>query len=317
MAHELEIVNGQAQMFYVNQTPWHGLGRHLDAPPSVREAIVAAGLDWTVGLKPLFTQEGEKAPALATFRQDTNKLLGVVGPNYKPLQNEEAFNFFDPFLQNGLASLETAGSLREGKRIWVLAKIKADPMTIVPGDEVEKFVLLSNSHDGTTAIRVGFTPIRVVCANTLAMAHSDAASKLIRVRHTGDVVTNVEKLGEIMNLANAEFEANAEQYKFLATRQISASDLQKYVKIVFDLPEDNKRESRVLGRVISMFEKGRGNDLPGVAGTYWAAYNAAIEYLQYEKGKNPDIRLDSNWFGQSASINKKALEVATILAKAA
>lgn len=315
MAHELEIANGQARMFYVNETPWHGLGIPLLNPPTVHEGIVAAGLNWSVGMKPLFTSDGTPVPAQATFRQDDGKILGVVGPQYKPLQNIEAFNFFDPFLQNGLATLETAGSLRQGTRIWVLAQIKADPMKVVGEDEVRKFILLSNSHDGTTAVRVGFTPIRVVCANTLAMAIDSRDSALIRVRHAGDVAANVQKLGEIMNLANATFEANAEQYRFLTTKQINAADLKKYVELVFDIDLKTDRESRILAKVIPLFEKGRGNDLEGVKGTYWAAYNAAIEYMQYEKGKDQDRRLDNNWFGAEAARNRKALDIATTMAK--
>ncbi len=318
MAHEIENINGQVPMFYVNETPWHGLGKHLDAPPTVREGIVAAGLDWNVGLKPLITKDlHEDVPALATYRETDGQILGVVGPNYTPLQNIEAFNFFNPFLEAGLCTLETAGALRGGKRIWVLAKIKSDPIEVAKGDEVLKFILLSNSHDGTTAVRVGFTPIRVVCANTLGWAHESAASQLIRVRHGANVAENVEKLGEIMDVANSKFNAQAEQYQFLANRQINAADLKKYVEVVFDINPDGKRKSQVMEKVIPLFEKGKGNDLASIKGTYWAAYNAAIEYMQYEKGKSREVRLDSNWFGANVGLNKKALEVATTMAKLA
>jgi phage/plasmid-like protein (TIGR03299 family) len=308
MAHEVE------KMLYVGSAPWHGLGtRFIEAPP-LSEAIVAAGLDWKVGTKPLFTADGTPVPAKATIRESDNSILGVVGPTYKPLQNLEAFNFFAPFIDQKLATIETAGSLREGKRVFILAKLALDPTTIVKGDDIEKYVLLSNSHDGTLAVRVGFTPIRVVCNNTLQIAHNDQASKLIRVRHSGNIVQNLENLREVMNLANQQFEASAEQYRFLATKQINSLDLAKYVKLIFADPKSENGGERVLAQIIPLFEKGRGNDMIGVKGSMWAAYNAVSEYLQYERGTDSHNRLDSMWFGNSASLNKKALDIAIMMA---
>ena len=317
MAHEVEIKNGVGSMFYVGDRPWHGLGVPLLNPPTIEEGLEAAGLNWTVGLKPLYTAEGVDVSANATVRESDGSILGVVGQSYEPLQNMEAFKFFQPFLDNGLAELQTAGSLREGRRVWVLAKIKADPMVIKGRDTVEKFILLSNSHDGTQAVRVGFVPIRVVCANTLAAAHKDEASKLIRVRHSAQVVANVEALGAIMNVANQTFEANAEQYRMLASKQINAADLKKYIQVVMNIDPDSERESSVMAKIIPMFEKGRGNDMSEIAGTYWAAYNGITEFLQYVKGKDPAIRLDNAWFGTGMTINQRALETAVMMAKVA
>lgn len=320
MAHEVE------QMMYVGETPWHKLGKRFIEAPTLDEAIVAAGLNWRVTTEPLFAGNGEEAPALLTRRSSDQSILGVVGPSYEPLQNLDAFQFFKPFIESGEAAIETAGSLRMGKRVFVLAKIKRDPLKIVAGDDVEKYVLLSNSHDGTLAVRVGFTPIRVVCANTMAMAHDSSASKLIRIKHTKNVVDNLEKIREVMNLADSEFESTAEQFRVLASRQINQSDLEKYVKLVFST---NKRlaeaegdlstieNKRLMKDIQPLFEKGRGNDMPGVRGTYWAAYNAISEHLQYVRGNDEQVRLDNLWFGQGASLNKKALTVGVTLATAA
>ena len=118
-------------------------------------------------------------------------MLGVVGPRYTILQNQDAFKWFQPFLEAKEAALHTAGSLRGGSRIWVLAKLNREPLVIAQGDEVEKYLLLSHSHDGSLAVRVGFTPIRVVCQNTLSMAHNADASKLIRFKHTKDIHENL------------------------------------------------------------------------------------------------------------------------------
>lgn len=343
-------------MFSVKETPWHKLGVVILNAPSIKEGISLAGLDWDVRVDSLTRPDGLNVDgfAKAFVRSDNNATLGVVGPKTHPLQNKTAFDFFQSFVDANEAFLETAGSLDEGRKVWVMAKISRPNSEIVKGDEVAKFVLLSNAHDGTTAVRVGFTPIRVVCANTLAMAHGDKASKLIRVRHSKAVEKNLEAVRETMNLADEEFEATAEQFRFLASRQINASDLRKYVKTVFKMnPDDNEistRSSNILTEILrhheekthmiasamsavkmlpahvpdesstalmkveKFFEAGRGTDNVPSRGTYWTAYNAVNEYLNYERGHNPDTRLNSLWFGQNAATNRVALEVATDMA---
>jgi phage/plasmid-like protein (TIGR03299 family) len=313
MAHKIE----NNEMMYVGATPWHGLGVKLNDNPSIEDAIKAAGLDWEVQLMPLYLADGRKVSRQASVRTDKNLILGDVGPGYHVLQNHDAFQWFQPFLESGAATLETAGALESGKRIWIQAKIKADPIEIVKNDPVEQYVLLAHAHDGTLAIRCGFTAQRVVCYNTLSMAVNRSDSQLIRVRHTSAMLDNLEKIQEVMDLSRQEFIASCEQYKLLASRQISKADLEKYVKTVFELPETQKRESKVLTSVVSMFEHGKGNNMPGVAGTVWAAYNAVTEYMTWEQGRTADARLNKLWFGQNVKTNREALEVAVELAKAA
>lgn len=326
MAHE---IRENDNMFSVNEVPWHRLGIILPTAPKIDEGIAAAGLGWEVGTKKLITTDNMPVDALATYRKDNNEILGVVGKNYKVLQNKEAFQFFQPFLDANEATLETAGSLMNGRRVWVLAKINRPDSVIVAksDDRVSKFILLSNSHDGTLAIRVGYTPIRVVCNNTLTAAHAGRGSALLRIKHMGDVVQTLNDVRDVMNLADQTFEATAEKYRILAGKEINGKDLEKYVKIVFATPkqeedailsgEELTSGARVMGRITELFEHGRGNDLPGVKGTMWAAYNAVTEYLQYERGNNEATRLDSLWFGAGATMNKKALQTAVEIATAA
>ena len=323
MSAEIEIINGKASYFGVGEPAWHRLGTTLNAPPTVREAITLAGLDWTVRLQPLhmrFDGDEMDVPGYATVRDSDRKVLGVVGTDYEPLQNQDAFDFFQPWLDEGLATLETAGSLRGGKRVWVLAKLRSDNMVIVKGDEIAKFVLLSNGHDGNLAIRTGFTGIRVLCANTMAEAHGSKTSKLLRIRHSKKSKEALLGLREVMNLAEKEFEATADQFRYLASKGVVAEDLKTFVKQVFKpkvleggplvTHADESDCERLMGRIIPLFEKGRGNDLPGVAGTMWAAYNAVNEYLAYDRGRTDDGRLHSLWFGDSARLNQRALQVA-------
>lgn len=319
MAHEIEVVSGKAAMAYAGATPWHELGTAVEEADLYdwEKFCTKSGLDWDAELVPLETFDTQQMVTYRAVRRKTDqKIIGVVGPRYTILQNKDAFKWFTPFLASKEASLHTAGCLCEGSRVWVLAKLQRDPLVIVPGDEIEKYLLLSHSHDGTLAVRVGFTPIRVVCANTLAMAHNSNASKLIRIKHSRSVNTNLDNIRDIVNLANSEFEATAEQYKNLATKNINQQDLKAYVKKVLEIEDDadaSKRSLNQMEEVIRLFEEGRGNNIPSVKGTWWAAYNGFTEWLSYERGTENN-RLNSLWFGDSANLNKKALEIALTMA---
>lgn len=325
-------------MTYFGAVPWHGLGSPI--PVEERYNLAAgrlrAGLDWGVTLEPLYMQqlvgdvnfgESQRAEyvaveqAKAVVRDTDKRVLGVVGPRYTPLQNREAFDWFQPMFDAKLCALNTAGSLCDGEKVWILAEIMgAKPIEIVRGDEVGRFLMISNSHDGTTSVRVGFTPVRVVCANTLAMAHNSAASKLIRLRHHKDIKLNLDKVRDIINLANQEFEATAEQYRLLASRHINQVDLKKYVRLAAGVDESVKDEdvpTRTQNIMLDMLNKiagGIGQGIERVKGTWWAAYNGVNEYLNYSKGRTPSNRLDNLWFGTGTADNVKLLDAAIALA---
>lgn len=318
--------------------PWHGLGQKIsdtdryDIVASIRDS----GLGWGVDLVELFMNDrhpdtGAIVPRsmkdfVQAVRRDTDKkVLGTVGPRYTPLQNTDAFKWFQPMLDAKLCSLDTAGSLDEGSKVWILAEVKADnPLVVVGDDIIKRYLLLSNSHDGTTAVRIGFTPIRVVCANTLSMAHSNAGSKLLRLRHSKSLYENLDKLQEVINLANKEFDATAEQYRFLANKRcVNKKDLQKFVRIMAGIKEDeldadiSTRSKNIMERMLTLMVSGSGNDSPKVKGTWWAAYNGFTQYQAWEKGNSDSSRYDSLWFGKGYNDNIKALNLATELANAA
>jgi len=326
MAHEIE------GMVYVGETPWHGLGVQLDEPPTTEEAIRMAGLDWTVRTQRVFTElDGQmaEAPAQATVRESDGSVLGVVGPGYAPLQNAKAFEFFDPFVQAGEVSLETAGSLREGRRIWVLGKVNRDPVEVVPGDAIRNYVLLANGHDGSLAVRVGFTPIRVVCNNTLQA--SLGGGSLLKIRHTKNVAEAVERVRETIDVVDQKFRSTAEQLSELSRVGVDEPTLRRYVERVFkvgkavkddelapdEVEADNGSGKRIVSNVVNLFENGRGANMPGVRGTLWGAYNAVTEYVSHERGADRERRLDQQWFGAGAAISRRALDVAVEMARAA
>ncbi len=316
--HEIEIIGDKASMAYFGDTPWHGLGNKLEESDlhDWQSACVKSGLNWDAELVPLMTSDTNmRVSRCAVRRTSDGRILGTVGPRYTILQNRDAFQWFEPYLQAKEASLNTCGSLCQGSRVWVLAKLNRTPIVIAPGDEVEKFVLLSHSHDGSLAVRVGFSPIRVVCSNTLAMAHGSAASQLIRCKHTKDIQKNLENIRETMNLANQEFEATAEQYRLLARKSINQADLNKYIRRVLKVEDEpSTRMKNTIDEIIGLCESGKGNDLPSIKNTLWSSYNGVTEWLSYQRGNNQNNRLNSLWFGDSANINKNALNTALEMA---
>ena len=327
------MVANVESMAYFGQTPWHGIGTIIQKEDRFdwKKALELSETDWLVEKQPIFhTMDDGKTYEevenhMAVRRQTDNRVLGIVGKNYTPLQNEEAFRWFAPLFDNKQVALETAGSLMDGQRVWILAEIQGiDPITVVRNDIVRRYLLLSNSHDGTSAVRVSLNPVRVVCCNTLAMAHANKQARNIRLRHGKDVVANLEEVRDIINFANKEFEATAEKYRFLASKRIiNATDLKKFVKVMLKVDED-KNESDLHGKTVSNMERllhlmvhGRGNDMPGVAGTWWGAYNGFTQLLTWEKGRSPETRLNNLWFSSAINENKKALDLALQLATAA
>lgn len=318
MSHEVE------NMFSVAQTPWHGLGTVVNQAPDAATAINLAGLNWKVLENKISWHPNGQIDTVAGWKllsRDTdNQVLGIVGENYHPLQNDKAFEFFNPFIESGLAQFETAGSLRQGKTVWILAKLNKTPIEISGGDRVEKFLLLSNGHDGTMAVRVGFTPIRVVCANTLAMSHAPGQSRLLRLFHSSRLSSRMEQVQEIINAADAKFEATAEQYRALAKSDVDQKSLEAFVDIVFGYSDQleaerkNSRRQKMVEDITRLFETGRGQNLPGARGTFWGLYNSVTEYLSYEAGRSEATRLNALWFGQNKNLNQVALDAATKLA---
>ena len=315
MAHEVE------NMFSVRQVPWHGLGVIVNEAPSAEEAIKLAGLNWRVLENQVYQYDHDMNSHVripnykALSRSDNGKALSIMKESYHPLQNEDAFKFFNPFVDSGLASFETAGSLKEGKVIWILATLNKAPIDVGGGDYVKKNLLLSNSHDGSLAVRVGFTPVRVVCNNTLTAAHGNSKSQLIRLKHSSRMMQSLDGVQSIVNAMDAKFEATAEQYKALAKKDISKNDLERFVDVIFETringtEREQSRAKKMRESITRLFENGAGQHLKSAKGTWWGAYNAVTEYLTHEANKEDESRLHSNWFGVNSKKNEEAFEFA-------
>lgn len=326
--------------FQVEKPAWHGLGRTIPADQarqmSIGDFIQAAELNWSVVKVPLMVPDAESVPnddgtALAipggargkrvashfgVYRDSDWQQLGVVGRQYVPLQNEQAFHWFQPWLDAGQATMETAGSLYGGSVVWCMAKLSQDDDEIVPGDTLRRYILLSTSHDGSQATYAGFTDIRTVCANTLAMAQKSEASKILRTKHTKSQLASLELIRKTMDLANQEFVATADQFRKMARCAICRDDLVKYVKVVLEVdegtPESPKelstRRANIIDAIVSRHDTGYGSDI--ARNTVWGAYNSVAEWLSYERGRAGETRLKSLWFGDGAKINKRAVDLA-------
>lgn len=329
MAHELQIENGKASMMYVGEVPWHGLGTKLDGPATSAEAIRAAKLDWTVRKVPLRAVEGKVKLAVPGFSalvpshkwgKPQCPVLGVVGADYRPLQNVEAFGFFDAIVGMDAAIYHTAGALRDGRRIWILAKLP-DQIRVVGDDLTDKYLLLSNGHDGATAVHIRFTPVRVVCANTLAMALSDGRS--LRVLHRPDLHRRLDEARQLLGLINDRYKQIEVEFKAMAGIQLVEKQLESYLSQVFPDPADPDRHDPLYERLREragldrtaaryFFESGKGNDALKVKGTLWAAYNGVTEYIDHSWGQFDDQqagrnqRLNSIWFGRGLQFKTKA-----------
>lgn len=244
------------------------------------------------------------------------KILGTVGKNYQLLQNKDALKVFDPIFENGLATIENAGSFHHGSKVFIEAKLSIDDMEVLPGDIVSPYILLANSCDGSLSVHFGFTPKRVACLNSLMEACK--GDKLAKVRHKANIVHNLERIREMMDFVNQKFILSVEQYKELTKIAVNAEQFKQYVKDVFSQDPDTEtdRKSRVIDDLEKLFESSPGSDIPGVRGTAWAAYNAVNYFIGNQRGNvstTPDKRKDSLMFGDGFRINKKALTSAMAL----
>lgn len=325
MAHNIAE---NKRMFYTGEAPWHGLGKKLDNPATSKEAIEAAGLDYLVELQPLKYEvpscktEPQIVPQYrATVRKDNGAFLGMVSERYTIVQNHDAFDFFDNVVGEKAAMYHTAGALGNGERIWILAKLPKSIM-VFKDDVVDKYLLLTTSHDGKSPLMAYFTPVRVVCQNTLNASMTDAASG-IAIRHVGDISTKVQEAREVLGLSMKYFGEFEETAKAFCAKQMNSQRLSAYVNRVLDVEEsdlvDNKRAANVKATILSLAEAGKGNGETGVRGTLWAAYNGVTEYADHHKEVNTEKdktnRLKSVWFGTSAKLKNRAFAEALKLVR--
>ena len=312
-------------MAFVGDPAWHGLG--TEVPPGIGTdgMIVAAGLDWEVWLQPAPGAECDES----TGKHDRNLVmrkplgsetedvaLGWVGQKYEALQNREAFRFFEPFLERGWARFETAGALGRGEVVWVLARL-SDEIMIGHGDEIRRYLLLSNSHDGSSAVTVRFTCVRVVCQNTLILSHGKSSSTAAAsIHHTRNLQENLrlEQAAKLMDLAESVFDKAHDLFGHMVERRMGNGETEKYLERLFPRTKNQKEkgaEPLRWHRVRTILADTSVTPLD-TRDTLWGLYNAVVrdEDFRATRESTPSARLRRIWFGNGSQLKLRALELA-------
>lgn len=320
MSHELSMNNGKAEMFYYGEKPWHGLGTEVQGALTSAEAITAAGLNWKVQKTPVkyLTPAGQllEVPGkFVNYRDDLQTPLGVVGKDYTIVQNKDCFSFFDAVVGEKAAMYHTAGALFGGRKVWLLAKLPQD--TIVKGVDISKnYLLLSNSHDGTSNLKIMFSSVRVVCSNTLSMA-INGAGNISMLRHTANIGLRVRQVREFLGITTAVAAKYGAYANALAEKGISNAIIEDFFQrmglSVLDTEPETVRTRRENQQeeILSKLEV-TNRATPEIKDTRWALLNAYTDYVDHVKAVKPsndqDKWVDSILFGNAAESKQKALK---------
>ena len=344
MAHNINrnIKTGQDAFFSVKEKAWHGLGKIVEQYPTAEEAIKFAGLDYDVVKRPLFTYDAdnsseETAPDgiqipeiivpnyFATVRKDTDQILGVVGSKYEVIQNATAFSFFDALVNDGSGiKYETAGALGNGERIFITAKM---PDIIKVGrngrDAIEEYIFLTTAHDGSGAAMAAFTPIRIVCNNTLNMALRNN-SNAVYIKHTANAEEKLREAARIIHISDVMTEKLTDMFNHWARVRITDAELKKLIRLAMspnkevfqavvtsnDSYEFSRQFEDVCGQVFEYAMTNPSQTMETTAGTLFGAYNAISGYYQNVKDyKSADTKTNSILYGTAFERTKKTFEL--------
>ncbi|WP_297445191.1 DUF932 domain-containing protein [Acidiferrobacter sp.] len=316
MAHCVE------NMAFINTTPWHGLGQRLPENQPLDIWQKAAGMDWRIEESAvLFRADPQKpfdvhthAESKVLYRSDTHMPLSVVSARYQTVQPAAILEFYRDLVSVGGFELETAGVLKDGKKLWALAKTGQEAL-LKGGDRVKGYLLLATSCDGTLATTAQFTSVRVVCQNTLQMALGDRDG-VVRVPHSTQF--DPEAVKRSLGVAGTQWATFQDTIQALAERKVNRWDVMRYVTTVLGDPErplPEQPHERAMKKVVDLFTReGRGADLASADKTAWGLVNAVTEYVDHHRrARSQDSRLDSAWFGPGATLKARALTEAVKL----
>lgn len=319
MAHEIEIINGKAQMAYAGSVPWHGLGVSVPADLSSDQMLEAAGLNWTVEKIPAYAEIAGNKVAVghsALVRSTDNKVLDVVSNDWNPVQNQEAFDFFNEFVMAGDMEMHTAGSLKGGQIVWGLAKIK-ESFELFDGDQIDSYLLFSNFHKYGHSTDVRFTPIRVVCNNTLTLSLSSRVERMAKISHRR--IFNPVEVKDMLGIATDKLHKYKEMAQFLGSKRYTNENIIEYYKRVFPITTANENSTKELSKNAKVAMDALENQ-PGTQyapGTWWQAFNSVTYLVDHLAGRTADNRMTSAWYGHNKNVKTKALELAVEMADAA
>lgn len=290
-------------MFYTREKPWHGLGTMVADAPNSKDALRLAGLNWKVLQEPVYTENKELIQGYKANVRDTDrKVLGVVTDRYKVIQNEEAFAFTDTLLGEGVR-YETAGSLQEGRRVWMLARLPRE--FIIGGERISPYMVFSNTHDGSGAVKTALTPIRVVCNNTLNLALRTAKRSWSMI-HTGDISGKIEEAKNTLLLADEYMTALGQEFENLRKIKLSEKQVLDYIKILLPMEENysllQKRGVEKLRADMKMryFD---APDLKDVGNNGYRFVNAVSDFATHSTPRRKTANYKENIFARTADGN--------------
>ncbi len=290
-------------MFYTREKPWHGLGTMVAEAPNSKDALRLAGLNWKVLQEPVYTENKELIQGYKANVRDTDrKVLGVVTDRYKVIQNEEAFAFTDTLLGEGVR-YETAGSLQEGRRVWMLARLPRE--FIIGGERISPYMVFSNTHDGSGAVKTALTPIRVVCNNTLNLALRTAKRSWSMI-HTGDISGKIEEAKNTLLLADEYMTALGQEFENLRKIKLSEKQVLDYIKILLPMEENysllQKRGVEKLRADMKMryFD---APDLKDVGNNGYRFVNAVSDFATHSTPRRKTANYKENIFARTADGN--------------
>lgn len=303
MKEETKMAANVESMFYVRETPWHGLGTRVNEALNSEEALTAAGLDWNVIQEPIYTEteeliEGYKANVRDTDRQ----VLGVVTDRYKIVQNQEAFAFTDELLGEGVR-YETAGSLQGGRKVWLLAHLPHE--YIISGERISPYLVFFNSHDGSGAIKAAITPIRVVCQNTLNLALSTAKRSWSMI-HTGDIKGKMQEAKDTLFMAEKYMDNLGKEFETLRKKKLTDQQVLDYIEILLPLEEDSTPQQIKNMKRLREDMKMRyfdAPDLKDVGKNAYAFVNAVSDFATHAESLRRTANYKENLFTRTVEGN--------------
>lgn len=290
-------------MFFTREKPWHGIGTRVENAPLSEDALRLAGLDWEVLQEEVFTNAGEKISGYkANVRSTDRKVLGVVSDRYKIIQNTEAFAFTDSLLGSGVR-YETAGSLQEGRKVWLLARLPQE--YIISGERISPYLVFSNSHDGSGAVKVAVTPIRVVCNNTLNLALNTAKRSWSMI-HTGDIKGKIQEAKDTLFMAENYMDQLGKEIENLRKIKVTDKEVEEYIELL--LPVENNATSLQQKNMLKLREDMRARyfdapDLQKVGNNAYRFVNAVSDFATHSTPLRKTANYRENMFAKTIEGN--------------
>jgi phage/plasmid-like protein (TIGR03299 family) len=308
MAHEIEERNGRHSIAYAGEEPWHGLGKRVPADLTPDQMLEAADLNWSVAKVPVYADVDDdvvEIPGRCALVRDVDRtVLDVVSNDWNPVQNSEAFEFFNDFIAAGDMEMHTAGSLKGGTVVWALARVM-DSFEVFGGDRVDAYLLFTNYHKYGFSTDVRFTPIRVVCNNTLTLSLGQRVERMVKYSHRRQF--DADRVKETLGVTRDALTRYRETATFLGSHRYDSGSLSEYFERLFPSQTEG-RASRNAERAELIVGSQPGHEY--AEGTWWSAFNAVTYMVDHELGRTRETALYSSWYGVNRELKNRALEMA-------